>query len=81
MVDRIYLKMALEESKRLLDFYIEHINESWDDEQIASMQKYIEALNAGCGCDSYNGFDCRCGVRANAAGLGMEALNKLLIGN
>ena len=57
------VKSALIEAKKLLDFYIE----STDDlnaEQTESLKHFIKALNAGCGCDDYNGFDCGCAKRA-----------------
>ena len=57
------VKSALIEAKNLLDFYIE----STDDlnvEQTESVKHFIKALNAGCCCDDYNGFDCGCGKRA-----------------
>lgn len=57
------VKSALIESKKLLDFYIDNV-EDLDDGQIESVKHFIKALSAGCGCDDYNGFDCGCGKRA-----------------
>lgn len=67
------LKSALIEAKELLDFYIESTDDL-DKEQTKSVKNFIEALDAGCGCDDYNGFDCGCSKRSF---LRVEALKYL----
>jgi hypothetical protein len=57
------IKTALIESKKLLDFYIENC-EDLDIQEIESVKHFILALNAGCNCDDYNGYDCGCSHRS-----------------
>ncbi len=57
------LKKSLLEVKRLIDYYIDEIDEGLTDEQIESMKEIIKGLDAGCECDPYYGFDCGCGRR------------------
>ena len=67
------IEIALIESKKLLDFYIEN-TDNLDAEQIESVSHFIKALKAGCSCDYYNGYDCGC---SNRAFLCDEALKEL----
>ena len=67
------VKTALIEAKKLLDFYIDSTDDL-DGEQIESVRHFVKALNAGCSCDDYHGFDCGCGERAF---LCKEALKEL----
>lgn len=57
------LKSALIESRKLLDFAIENI-EDLSPEQIESVKHFLSALIVGCLCDDYNGFDCGCRHRS-----------------
>ena len=67
------VKTALIETKKLLDFYIDSTDDL-DGEQIESVRHFVKALNTGCSCDDYFGFDCGCGERAF---LCREALKEL----
>lgn len=60
------IKSALIESKKLLDFYIENIEniEDLSEEQLESVKHFIKALKCGCECDDYNGYNCGCNKRA-----------------
>lgn len=57
------IKKALQESKKLLEYFIE-CDEDFSEEEIESIRHFLKALKAGCGCDDYNGFDCGCGRRS-----------------
>lgn len=70
------IKTALIEARKLLDFYIE-FNDDLQPEQIESVKHFIEALNAGCGCDDYNGFDCGCSHRGFLHDEALKEINKL----
>ena len=67
------VKTALIEAKKLLDFYVDSTDDL-DGEQIESVRHFVKALNTGCSCDDYHGFDCGCGERAF---LCREALKEL----
>ena len=69
------VKSALIESKKLLDFYIDNV-EDLDDGQIESVKHFIKALSAGCGCDDYNGYDCGCTHRAFLRDEAIKELSK-----
>jgi hypothetical protein len=58
------IRLALEKSKELLEFYIDNDDYiDYDDDDMNTIKHYIDALDCGCQCDSYNGFDCGCGER------------------
>lgn len=69
------VKSALLESKKLLDFYIESIDDL-EEEQFESVKHFIKALRSGCGCDDYNDFDCGCGKRAFLCDKALEEVRK-----
>ena len=67
------VRIALKEAKELLEHYID-FDEDLVEEEVESVKQFLKALNCGCGCDDYNGFDCGCGQRAF---LCKEALKEL----
>ena len=69
------IQFALRESRKLLEFYINNIDDIQESD-IESITHFINALNAGCECDDYNGFDCGCGRRSVARELGIKALSE-----
>ena len=69
------VKSALIEAKKLLDYYIENV-EDLEDGQMESVKHFIKALAAGCGCDEYNGYDCGCAHRAFLRDEAIKELSK-----
>jgi hypothetical protein len=77
------IKFTLIKSKELLEYYIE--NDDYidsNDDDIKTIMHYIDALDCGCQCDSYNGFDCGCGDRSfNIREAYKEMVKELKINN
>jgi hypothetical protein len=71
------IKVALIESRKLLDFFIEDTDGLMED-QYESVRHFIEALNVGCECDDYNGVDCGCSRRSALRREALKELDKII---
>lgn len=61
------IKEALLEVKKIIDFYINRLDESGindlSNSEKKNIQYLLQSLNAECNCDHYYGFDCGCSFR------------------
>ena len=69
------IKSALKEARNLLDYFI-NSDEDYNEKEKESLTHFLKALNAGCECDSYNGFNCGCEIRSHLYNEGLKVLNK-----
>ena len=69
------LKYALLESKKHLGFLIEN-SEDYTKSDLDSINHYIDAINAECECDDYNGFYCGCVKRSTIIQLAKAKLKE-----
>jgi len=56
---------ALKKVRKVLEYHIETIEEgdTLGAEELESIKHLVSALNTGCECDDYNGFNCGCSDR------------------
>lgn len=71
------IRTALEEAKKLIDNYLLEDIDCLESGERESLTHIIKSLNAGCGCDDYNGFNCGCSSRASIAEMALEELSKI----
>ena len=69
------INTALIESKKILDCLID--SDEFSVDQIQSVKHFILALNVGCDCDDYNGFNCGCGHRSSLCEEALKELDKI----
>ena len=68
------IKIALRQSKEILDYLLDTDEDDFTPEQIQSAARFIKALNVDCECDCYNGFVCGCSHRSMIVNEALESL-------
>lgn len=73
----VVIKHALIACKDLADHYMK-FSEDLTDDEVTSIRHLVSALDRGCNCDDYNGFDCGCEETNSLRVSAMAAIDALV---